>query len=39
MARKRLENTKYNDLANLYLAASIKSEGRNEGVVALFFGT
>ena len=35
MARKRLGNTTYGDFANLYHAASIKLEGRNEAMSAV----
>ena len=35
MARKRLGNTMYHDFANLYHAASIKLEGRNEAMSAV----
>ena len=35
MARKRLGNMTYGDFANLYHAASIKLEGRNEAMSAV----
>jgi len=35
MARKWLENTTYSDFVNLYHAASIKLEGRNEAMSAV----
>jgi phospholipid-translocating ATPase len=35
MARKRLGNTTYSDFANMYHAASIRLEGRNEAMSAI----
>jgi phospholipid-translocating ATPase len=35
MARKRLGNTTYSDFANMYHAASIRLEGRNEAMSAV----
>jgi phospholipid-translocating ATPase len=35
MARKRLGNTTYSDFANMYHAASIRLEGRNEAMCAI----